>query len=267
MTGVAAVLIVLAQAQPAVAHAADNHGRLGESADLPSKYQLRPNGSGGYRWQGPGFVAKVDAAGAVQFEDERPLPAQTTVPVRALAQAVKDANGGGGTSAPGGVGPRGPGTGGPPGGGFLNALGRNALKMITNPTLVVSDEELRRDPHHAAKMDFVEGTAKFRERLRLASDRKNATGALGQLRRTVQAIAADQARPVADRHRLVFELWDECEDSPAGSSARQTVEEEAGRQFAAGSPSAFSSAELATFNTGQTTAQFSPYRAAPAPRR
>jgi hypothetical protein len=138
--------------------------------------------------------------------------------------------------------------------------------MVTHPTLVVSDEELRHDSHHAAKMSFLEGTAMFREGLRAAWERKTASAALGRLRTMVRTIAADESRPLAERHQLVFSLWDECDDSAGGVAARATIEEEAGRQFPSGETRGFTAAELARLNAGHRT-PFSPYRADAAPAR
>src|SRR5207247_10009762 len=185
---------------------------------------------------GDGFTASVASDGSVRFENDTKLPSEATVPVVAVAQAVKGMNP---APRPGGTAPHNKDYGSPPGrssGGLVGALGRAATKLVTNPTLVVSDEELRHDSHHAAKMSFLEGTAKFREGLRIAWERKTAGGALGQLRRTVRSIAADESKPIGERHQLVFALWDECDDSPAGAAAQATIEEEAGRQFPQGQP-------------------------------
>ena len=225
--------------------------KAGSDADLPGGYHLEPTGAGGYRWRGTGFTALVAADGAVRFENDLPLAAQTTVPVRALAQAIKESNQGSRNHLDGrpDVAP----------GGFLNALGRNALRMVTNPTLVLNDEDLHHDSHHAAKMSFLEGTARFREGLRASHDRKTASLAQDQIRQRVRSIAADQSMPIAQRHAVVFTLWDECADSPIGQAARASIEDEAGRQFPAGGPTAFRDDELSQLSLGQKSV-FAPYR-------
>jgi hypothetical protein len=227
-------------------------------ADIVGGRQLEPDGAGGYRWPGTGFTAFIAPDGAVRFEDHRPLPSQVTVPVRAVAQAIKES-----TGRPDPRGPLGDGGGS---GGLLGALGRNALRMVTNPTLVVNDEELRHDSHHAAKMTFIEGTATLRQRMREAYDRKQAGTVDGQARRRIQSIAADASLSLSQRHQLVFDLWDECDEAQAaGAAIRASIENEAARQFPAGDRRAFTAAELKRLNRGHEQQPFDPYRDPPAP--
>jgi hypothetical protein len=237
-----------------------------DDVQLVGRYRLKPNGAGGYRWQGAGFTASIAADGSVRFESDAKLPSEVTVPVLAAAQAVKGLRP---PPRPGGARPGAIAAGARRSDGPLGSVDQAVTNMVSNPTMVVSDEELRHDSHHAAKMSFLEETAKFRAGLRSAWDRKAASGALGQLRRTLRSIAADTSKPLADRHRLVFALWDECEDSPDGAAARAAIEEEAGRQFPQGTAQAFTVKELADLNAGQKRAPFSPYRLSspsPAPR-
>jgi hypothetical protein len=265
MTSVAFLILTLvAQAAPGPERKTSELHQ--DDVQLVGRYQLKPN-HGGYSWHGDGFTAAVAVDGSVHFEEDVRLPGEATVPVVAVAQAVKGINP---TSRSAGTPPRNkdyaPATGSSPSGGLVSALGRAATKMVTHPTLVVSDEELRHDSHHAAKMSFLEGTAKFREGLRAAWERKTNSGALGRLRTMVRTIAADESKPLAERHRLVFSLWDECDDSAGGVAARTTIEEEAGRQFPSGGVRGFTAAELAKLNAGQRR-PFSPYRADAVPAR
>ena len=79
------------------------------------------------------------------------------------------------------------------------------------------------------------------------------------LRQRVRTIAADERRPLAERHRLIFELWQECEDSADGARARAAIEDETRRQLPAGGPRGFGAGELGQLNAGQVPA-FEPYR-------
>jgi hypothetical protein len=224
-------------------------------ADIVGGRRLEPDGAGGYRWPGTGFTAFITPDGAVRFEDHRPLPSQVTVPVRAVAQAIKESTGR--PDPRGGLGSNGGGAGG-----ILGALGRNALRMVTNPTLVVNDEELRHDSHHAAKMTFIEGTATLRQKMREAHDRKQAGAAEREARRAVQAIAADVSLSLSQRHQLIFDLWEECDETQAaGAATRTSIENEAGRQFPAGDRRGFTAAELQRLNASGRQQRFDPYRA------
>jgi hypothetical protein len=248
----AAVLVLILTAQagaPDVAKPASKRAAQPPPADaeVAEKLQLKPDGAGGYRWAGSGFVASIAPDGNVSFKDDRPLPAQATVPVQALGRAIKETQ--------------------QSGGGVLGVLGRTATKLVTNPTIAVSDAELFRDSHHAAKMSFLDRTARLRERMRAEHDRTAASGAINQLRKRAQEIGSDGSRSLAERHQLLFELWDECADSPAGQSARAAIEDEAARQFPANTPRAFTATELARLNAGSKGPIFSPYRMAPSPQQ
>jgi hypothetical protein len=225
----ALTLLLLAQASPPVSDQLNRRGDRDVGA-----YHLERQDTGGYLWHGPHLTAFIAEDGRVRFVDERPIPGPAVTPVLAAAQAHKDLGRG-----------RNP--------------GRSLLRLITNPTLALSDEDLRREHHHGPKMAFIDGTAEFRAGLRAAFDRQARGGAVAGLRQRVRAIAADQARPLAERHHLIFELWQECEESPGGADARAAIEDEVRRQLPAGTPRAFSAAELAALSAGQTR-PFAPYR-------
>jgi hypothetical protein len=229
-------MVVVAQA---AAPAADKPIQRGDLT--VGNYRLQQRDGGGYVWHGPRLTAFIAQDGRVSFVDERGAPGQAVAPVAAAAHAYKRATPGGGARSGG------------------RSLLDSAIHMVTNPTLVVSDEDLRHDHHHNAKMDFLDATAALRTDMRAASGRKARGGALAALRQRVRAIAADEARPLPERHQLVFELWQECEDSAGGAQARAAIEDETRRQLPAGSPRAFTAAELAGLNAGQRP-PFAPYR-------
>jgi hypothetical protein len=223
----ALTLLVLAQTAPV----SDELNRRGDR-DVGG-YHLERRDDGGYTWHGPHLTATIAADGRVHFFDERPTPGQAVNPVIAAAGAYKGATRG------------------------RNPV-RGLLGAITHPTLTLSDEDLRHDTRHGPKMAFLDATAVFRADLRAAFDRKARGGALEGLRQRVRAVAAD-SRPLPERHRLIFELWQECEDSPSGALARAAIEDEVRRQLPAGTPRAFTAAELTQLNAGQKP-PFAPYR-------
>jgi hypothetical protein len=235
---------------------------LGQTADRPAGEKPIPGGDvdlggyhlqrrdkekGGYVWRGPHMSAFVAEDGRVSFVEEKGLPGQVVAPVAALAQAHKAMASVAGQRGSGG------------GKAAARSLLDSATRMVTNPTMALSDEDLRHDHHHAAKMAFLEATAEFRADLRAAFDRKARGGAVWGLRQRVRTIAGDESRPLAERHRLIFELWQECEDSADGARARAAIEDETRRQLAAGGPRAFSAGELGQLNAGQVPA-FEPYK-------
>jgi hypothetical protein len=224
----ALTLLVLAQAAAPVSDELNKRGDREVGG-----YHLERQDGGGYLWHGPHLTATIAEDGRVHFFDERPTPGQAATPVIGAAQAYKAATRG-------------------------RSAGRNLLQLLTHPTLSLSDEDLRHDTHHGPKMAFIDATAAFRADLRAAFDHKARGRALEGLRQRVRT-AADPARPLPDRHQLIFELWQECEDSPAGAQARATIEDEVRRQLPAGTPAAFTASELARLNAGQKPT-FDPYR-------
>jgi hypothetical protein len=223
-----ALLVLVAQGAAVAGDAAvsDELNRRGDRT--VGKYRLERTDQGGYVWHGPHLTASIAPDGRVRFADERPTPGQAVAPVLGAARAYQ-------TQRP-----------------------QSLLRILTNPTLVVSDEDLRHDTHHGPKMEFIETTAAFRADLRAAFDHRAQGAAIAALRQRVRAIATDPSRPLAERHHLVFELWQECEDSPGGAQARAAIEDEARLQLPAGTPRAFTTAELARLNAGEPR-PFGPY--------
>lgn len=256
--GILVLAAVLAQARVDAPARATRTPRAPGEVEVAG-YRLVPEAAGGYVWKGTGFRGHVARDGAVRFEDDFKLPGPAMAPLVAVAEAVtpmtppRTASG-----APGLL------MGEPAdrGGGVSGFLGRAATNLLTRPKLTVSDEDLRRETHHAAKMDFLTATAKFRADLRAAADRSAAGGALAELRRRVASIARDLSRPAAERRRLIFELWDECDDSPNGQTARAAIAQEAAHHFPANTRDAFTAAELARFHPAGF-APYSPVRPAP----
>jgi hypothetical protein len=105
-----------------------------------------------------------------------------------------------------------------------------------------------------------------RQRAASAPGAENATArALRALPAVLEALWSERARPAAERRRLLFALWDECDEGsdPAApaSAARAVVLAFIARTLPAGSPDAYAPAELAALNQiRQSQARFEPYR-------
>ena len=93
------------------------------------------------------------------------------------------------------------------------------------------------------------------------------TATLRSLPRELEKMWRDDTRSLADRRRLLFERWDECvdarEDSEAarvGAQARATVLSFIRTRLPAGSPDAYTQAELVALNARRVSrVPFAPY--------
>jgi hypothetical protein len=212
------------------------------------RYHLKRRDDGRYEAKTEAFTALITSDGAVTFEAPKRLPGPAVWPILVAVEAVREA-----TSAKKSTpDPRG---------------GASARPSLTRPTLTVSDEDLRKDPHHAAKMTFLETTAPFRESLQKANDKS----ALAAFESRVRDAARDPRRSPDQRRSDLFDLWLDCDEGPRGAPARTVVETVAARTFPAGAKNGYSPEELARFNARAPTGlRFSPYapegpKPAPAP--
>jgi hypothetical protein len=230
------VMLVLSQNAPA-----------GELRDGPGngeltvgRYRLKPDGKGGYVGETEKFVARIAPDGAVTFRDRFRLPGPAVWPVLLAAQALQNATV-----------PREKGVPADP-------TGKKLSYHPKQPLLTFGDDDLYDDSFHAQKMSFLEATASLRKRLQSLKQES----ALRSWRKQIDSLAADRRRTPAERRRLLFEQWADCEDPPAGAAARALVEAAAREHFPPGSPDAYRPDELATFNRGRPPGQrFDPYAA------
>ena len=207
---------------------------------LIGPYRLQPKPSGGYRAVTDQFTAFVAADGAVTFEDKPRLPGVAVIPALVLGALLENPDE------------------------HRRFPQDHAKQVASRPNLLLADDDLRDDPHHAKKMQFIDMTAHFREGLQ----RRNDTGALRAFRRTVEAAASDIKLPPRQRRQNLYELWAECDDSERGAPAREVVESAARRHFPPGSAQAFTPDELARWNRSVSAGpRFDPYATPPpAPR-
>jgi hypothetical protein len=213
--------------------AAEVREHAGKGEVVIGRYRLKRQKTGGYRADTEVFVAHVAEDGGVRFEDPVKLPGWAVWPIVAVVRAVGEA------TAPGGDSP-----------GDLNK-GRQDIPMVG-----ANDEELHGSVHHAEKMDFLDKTARFRAGLRNGREQ----GALVRWQRRVEAIAADRRVPASRRRQTLFQLWVECEDTPAGEQARQAVEAAIRRSLPAGRPDGYGADELRRLDKTLPAGQrFDPY--------
>jgi hypothetical protein len=132
-----------------------------------------------------------------------------------------------------------------------------------------------------AKQQFLDSTTSLRASLARAQAQEQQRAARARVGHELAALWHNKARPLADRKRELFELWDECEEAMAGDDSHRAAEaisqtdaargrggEDLRRRIEAfvrnvapaGSPSAFDDAELSRLNAGRRSRQrFDPY--------
>jgi hypothetical protein len=129
------------------------------------------------------------------------------------------------------------------------------------------------EKHVAAKRAFLAATAGLRYRLAYAWQRARAHEQLAALADRLLAVWRDPRLPLPERKRLLFALWDECDDlAPSSPSPFDALRGAAGHnarlKIAAfirlvappGSADAFTADELARLNAARrSAARFDPY--------
>ena len=158
----------------------------GAEADSPEGLGLRPEPDGSYTYVDPGrrFTAKITPDGRVQLADRWRRPSATSSQ-------------------------RGRCCGLPPEG----VAGMNPLYGMPVPGLLELMFRLHGiDPTAAAKSHFLDRTRAFRTRLAIAWHLSNLKTRLADLRGELAAIWHDERHPAAERRRLLFERWDECDE-------------------------------------------------------
>jgi hypothetical protein len=120
------------------------------------------------------------------------------------------------------------------------------------------------DPYSYDKHLVRRMTEPMRVAMTDADRRRTMAQALRELPDRLDAIWKQPVR-ADERRALLFLLWDEClepdgPEAPAGARARATIEDFARSRLPAGSPDAFTPAELLRLNQGRRSrAPFAPY--------
>jgi hypothetical protein len=139
----------------------------------------------------------------------------------------------------------------------------------TSGTFDVSDAIMRsagQDPYYRRKALFLERTREQRAAMSVDERQVTLRDSLRKLPEHLSEIWAHTAWPVAQRRRVIFELWDECaEQGPddiasAGTAARITIVAFIRKHLPEGSAHAYPEAEIQALNKARRSRQrFAPY--------
>jgi hypothetical protein len=152
-----------------------------------------------------------------------------------------------------------------------HAAERDGTVQIIRGTFDVTDSIMRalgQDPYRAEKMKMLDATREQRLALAARADAERQRQALAGLPAMLRKIWGDAARPMKERRRLLFELWDECQETAegdvagtsAGARARQAIILFIRTAARPGTPDAYSTEELLALNrTRQSRQRFAPY--------
>jgi hypothetical protein len=130
----------------------------------------------------------------------------------------------------------------------------------------LNDEIMRlrgEDPYAYEKRKFLAAAWERRLRMRARADQRHLAAALKELPQRLATIWRDSRRPPAERRRLLFLLWEECDPATAaGRAARSVIEGFVRRELPRGSAAAFTDEELRRL-ARLTRPAFDPYGAGP----
>ncbi len=215
---------------------------------------------GRYAYTDPGhrFVARIEPDGSVRFADRWRRVDDRTAGKRKPERGR---------------------AGGVPSEGLLRATDPFGGAQVPGP----AEWALRargHDPTASAKAAWLDRTAEFRARLAVAWQRDLLRTQLSALPERLDALWADDARTVAQRRARLFAQWDEClepvkvtvktkastpillrDRTRAAAEARDIIERFVRDKLPAGSPDAYTDAELSALNAGRDSRErFEPYR-------
>lgn len=105
----------------------------------------------------------------------------------------------------------------------------------------------------------LDATFDLRVRLAAQAERDAAQVTLAQLPITLARFWLHTPLPAAQRRRVLFQLWQETDDSPAGARARAEIERFIRTALPRGSRDAFSLDELHRYNRVSPDRNFTPY--------
>ncbi|MFO0725146.1 MAG: hypothetical protein U1E65_15300 [Myxococcota bacterium] len=124
------------------------------------------------------------------------------------------------------------------------------------------------DPYYVEKLQFLKTSWPLRSKMCSAARKESLDLAVQNLRRTLKRVWSDEARPIAVRRRVIFDLWDQCaenESDPevarAATMARATVLGFIHEVAPSSSPERYPEEELAELNRQRISrAEFRPYQ-------
>jgi hypothetical protein len=242
---------------------------------------MRPTGGGTHVIRDRVTTVRVDADGAVDFDDKRNLQVRFGIPIpsrRGLGKMISDwyrdpyaqtragpvaelppheqaVPGGWDSGSRDGI--QGLGAAEEPSGGFTLPL------PILAGSFDLTDWAIRKaggDPYSARKQKILDLTSDQRMAIGVAHRARLLARSGELMQQHIDRAAAELADPAALRAAL-FELWDECADGEAGDRARAQVIGWIVARFPPGSADAYTDAELAAFDARRASKQpFAPYQ-------
>lgn len=208
-----------------------------------------PDGNGTYRFDHPGFKAKVERDGSVHIEDQPSFQPFVEGPCLecvkdSLGKYVEDPSAG-------------------------HAIDLMALLPKVGARFDLTDWVMRKigdDPYSYQKARFLDKTRAEREAMRRRETEDRLREALQLLPKQLDQIWAYEAWTPSERRRALFELWDECAESGSeervqlGRSIRATIIAFIRERLPAGSEHAYTEAELQALDRQRKSrARFEPY--------
>jgi len=117
------------------------------------------------------------------------------------------------------------------------------------------------DPHAATRRWFAEQTEEMRDEMMQNHIAGQARSAARGIRGRLTRLLADEARPIADRRRAIFDQWDDCSEGElVGDAVRAAIIELVRERLPESSPDAYQDTELDELNRHrESTAEFRPY--------
>ncbi len=236
--------------------------------------KLAPSGHGRHRADEGVFTATVERDGSVSLKDRRNFQIHVALPRprqlgRAIAAWYEN------DTRPVGT------LGTVPADGASRRQDQNVTGADTRPDhgqtvaiigggFDITDALMRRhgqDPYASKKLAFLDATRDERVMIGTRHRAAQLAQAPAHVQRNLDVLWATVSEPAA-RRRALFELWDECAEpgsdsdaiAEAGAAARRLVIGFIRARLPAGTPDAFTAAELAALNRGRSSrAAFAPY--------
>jgi hypothetical protein len=145
----------------------------------------------------------------------------------------------------------------------LSVQGLGGSFDLTDPVM----RALGMQPYEARRRKLMDRTRAQRMEMASSARARRLRQSLRHTHRDLAALWARNALPPARRRALIFQLWDECAERGPGEvvatsrAVRATIETFVRKRLPAGSPDAFTAAELERLNARRSSsAAFSPYR-------
>jgi hypothetical protein len=125
----------------------------------------------------------------------------------------------------------------------------------------LTDEIMRaygQDPYAREKARFLSSTFELRIRMAIAARKEDMRSALEHLPERLEELWSDERYTQRERRRILYELWYETDQTPAGERAARTIDAFIRRRLPCGSPEGYGAAELDAFRRVHPERQFPP---------